>query len=101
MKLLPCGHRVLVRLEEVEEESKGGIILAREITQRDKYATTKAHVVHIGSNAFKDFGDGHAWCKVGDLVMIAKYAGENQEDIEPGQVFRIINDEDIIAVWSE
>lgn len=104
LKITPVGHRVLVKLSPVEEEEKseGGIIIAsgapRDARRR---ATQEATVVKLGANAFKDFSDGEPWCSVGDLVLIAKYSGEDREDKETGDIFRIINDEDIFAIVEE
>lgn len=104
----PAGHRVLVRLkleEEVKEVvSKGGIITEikdNKIIEREKYATQEAHVVTLGMTAFKAFDDGEAWCKTGDLVLICKYSGDDRKDPDTGDIYRIINDEDIMAVHRE
>lgn len=105
MKWIPAGHRVLVKLKEIEKveekKSKGGIVL--EIVdssqhRREQFATTDAYVMALGQNAYKGFDDGKPWCKVGDLVKIAKYAGENIEDEDTGIIYRVINDEDVFVV---
>lgn len=105
---LPVAHRILVQLERVddgEQRSAGGIITRRSLTdselQRDMAAQEEGTVVAIGPTAFKDFGGGEAWCKEGDKVFIVRYSGTNFVDKETGDMFRIINDEDIYAIIQE
>lgn len=105
-ELRPCGHRVLVKLVKTEDEkikySEGGLIIEiknNKTLEAEKYATQEAYVVDIGHSAFKIFGDGTPWCKKGDLVLIAKYSGEDRADIEEDEIYRIINDENIFAVF--
>jgi len=93
----PCGHRVVVKLKKIEEVSKTGIILSQgNNLKREKYGVEEAIVVKLGRTAFKAFDDGEAWCEVGDLVAITKYSGKDYEDGE--EIYRIINDDDIMAV---
>ena len=51
----------------------------------------------VGDTAWKDFG-GRAWACVGDKVVIAKYGGFVIEDPETKERYRLLNDEDIVAV---
>ncbi len=103
--LIPAGHRVLVKLKKVEQEEKtaSGLIISAnygEMHDRQQYATQEAYVVALGMNAFIGYDEGKPWCKVGDLVMIAKYAGEDRKDIEEDEIYRVINDGDIVAVFN-
>lgn len=95
----PSGHRVLIKPETVEEKTQGGIILAATTQQRDQQATMRGTVVKVGVNAWKAFDDGAPWAKEGDYVVFRKYAGEVIKDDETE--FRVINDEDILAVVRE
>jgi co-chaperonin GroES (HSP10) len=101
----PCGHRVIVKLVDPEKEKieKVGSIIVKindnKTLEAEKHAMQEAYVVAMGHNAFKIFGDGEPWCKVGDLVLIAKYSGEDRVDEEEQTVYRIINDEDIFVVF--
>lgn len=102
INLVPCGHRVLVSLKELEEKSEGGIIVNYGHTgAREQRSMREATVVAIGNNAFKAFDDGHDWCSVGDKVMVVRYSGEDFTDEETGTIYRIINDEDILALVKE
>lgn len=101
--LRPAGHRLLVRVEKPKdnvEMSSGGIITKLNNTdERHTLGGQEATVITVGSNAFKAFDGGEAWCKQGDRVLIAKYAGEDRRDIEENQICRIINDDDILGVF--
>lgn len=65
MKVKPLGDRVLVKLEEVEEKTAGGIFIPQ--TAQEK--TQTGVVVEVGDD--KDV----ITVKKGDKVMYDKYAG--------------------------
>ena len=67
MKVKPIGDRVLVRMEEVEEKTAGGIFIPQ--TAQEK---TQAGVVE----AVGDDKDAIT-VKKGDKVLYDKYAGTN------------------------
>ena len=72
MKIRPLNDRVLVRREEEEEISSGGILLTG--TAREK--SNKGTVVAVGPGRTTD--DGKVIpvnVKVGDRVVFASYAG--------------------------
>lgn len=96
----PAGHRILVLPEEVDEKL-GSFYLPQEVRARMGDEQIFGTVVAIGKNAFKAFDDGHAWCEIGDRVAFAKYGGFIIR--EPGEktLYRILNDEDIVAVLRE
>ncbi len=98
--LKPCGDRVLVRLKPFNDVSEGGIILAVQTKDAERYAMQEAYVVELGYDAFKGLGSGEPWCKVGDLVLIAKYSGEDRGDIEDGEIYRLISDENVYGVFT-
>jgi co-chaperonin GroES (HSP10) len=106
MALIPCGHRILIKhdiLEEVDETFKSakaaGIHLPKEFKEirLEQNAVDKGTVVGIGPTAWKDFGDT-PWCNVGDYIAFAKHAGKYIEDPETKEEFVLLNDEDICAV---
>ena len=96
--LEPAGHRVLVRIEEADEVTKGGIIIAKTIADRETEANIFGTVVAVGKNAWKAFDSGEPWAAVGDRVAIAKYGGFIIEDPDTKEKFRLLNDEDVTAV---
>lgn len=95
----PAGHRVLILPDVVEEKTAGGIIIAATTQQREQQATMRGTVIKLGINAWKAFDDGTAWADKGDKVIFRKYAGEIVKDGDTE--YRVINDEDVIAVIRE
>ena len=97
----PTGWRIIVKPESVIKKV-GNIELAVD-EKAERRAITIGTVVEIGPSAWKAYkgydvtGD---WCKVGDRVLFAKYAGASLDDgSEDGLV--LVNDEDIEAVITE
>ena len=95
----PCGHRVLVLPEQVEEVSAGGIIM-HTATQGDREALAQMYgiVIEVGSSCYADQPD--AWCKEGDRVSFAKYSGLIYEGIDKKK-YRVISDLDVVAIVEE
>ncbi len=104
-----CGHRVLVKLEKIEDVDpvyasavRAGIAIAETDDHRRREAgLDRGTVIDIGPTAWQDF-NSDPWCKVGDFVAFAKYAGkviEHPED--PEQRYIVLNDEDIVAILKE
>lgn len=112
-KVKPLGHRVLVKLqkieEQLEEKSESGIVLAirtKSEVLREQDAHVRAFVVDIGktANKYLDSHDGSGECeyKVGDMVLIGMYAGNIIPDVfDKNEVYRIIKDVDIHALIEE
>jgi len=96
----PAGHRVLVFPEEVKEKTDSGIIIPVTTRDREQAAVTRGTVIAIGPTAWKAFDDGNPWCQVGDIVAFARYGGYEVEDPTDGEKYRVLNDEDIVAVIS-
>lgn len=106
MALIPCGHRVLIRhdkLEDVDDTFRAakaaGIEIPKEFKEirLEQNAVDKGMVVSVGPTAWKDFG-GTAWCEVGDYIAFAKHAGKYIEDPETKEEFVLLNDEDVVCV---
>lgn len=92
----PTGHMVLVLPFEVEATTKSGIVLATATqTQRESMAQTEAIVIALGNTAYSD--QPAPWCKVGDKVVFARYAGTGCQG-KDGQAYRLINDLDVKAL---
>ena len=98
-KVIPAGHRVLVKPDSVEEKSQGGIIIQHANKDRVEEAQVTGTIVAIGPQAWKDFSDGTPWAKVGDRVLFAKFGGFSVSIV--GEKHRIMNDEDITAIIEE
>ena len=93
----PVGYRILVLPFTPKEKTKGGIIIAQEALDKARIATNCGYVVKIGPMAYGDkekFPTG-PWCKKGDWVIFARYAG-SRLPIEGGEV-RLLNDDEVLG----
>ena len=92
----PSGWRILVLPFEASKKSKGGIIYSDSAVERASIASTCGNVLALGSQAYdkEKFPEG-PWCKEGDWVLFARYAGSRIK-IEGGEV-RLLNDDEILA----
>ena len=93
----PVGYRILVLPFTPKEKTKGGIIIAQESLDKARIATNCGYVVKMGPMAYGDkekFPTG-AWCKQGDWVIFARYAG-SRLPIEGGEV-RLLNDDEVLG----
>ena len=93
----PSGWRLLVLPFTPKEKTKGGIIIAQESLEKLRIATNCGYVLKVGPLAYYDkekFPTG-AWCKKGDWVIFARYAG-SRLPIEGGEV-RLLNDDEVLG----
>lgn len=95
----PVGHRVLIKPDEAESKSKGGILIPTD--DRHQAAVDTGVVLAIGDTAYQDptLG-GKPWVAIGDWVTYARHSGKRIKDPEkPDDIDCVIlNDEDIIAI---
>ena len=93
---VPTGWRILVLPFKGKKKTKGGILYSDEQIDRQQLATVCGNVLAVCPQAYtgEKFPDG-PWCKVGDWVIFARYAGSRFK-IEGGEV-RLLNDDEIIA----
>ena len=71
MKLTPLADRVILKMVEVEETTKGGIIL----TASAKEKPSIAEVISVGPGGMVDGHDVVMTVKPGDKVITSKYSG--------------------------
>ena len=93
----PTGWRILVLPFKINEKTKGGIIMGQDTIEKQQVASQCGNVLAMGPDCYGDkdrFNKG-PWCKVGDWVMFARYAGSRIK-IEGGEV-RLLNDDEILA----
>ena len=92
MKLTPLADRVILKMVEPEESTKGGIIL----TGAAKEKPTIAEVISVGPGGMVDGKDIVMTVKVGDKVITDKYAGSKVklEDVE----YVVVRQQDILAI---
>jgi|TARA_R110002012_G_scaffold9225_2_gene42530 co-chaperonin GroES (HSP10) len=92
----PSGYRILVLPFTPKSKSAGGIIFSQESLDKARIATTCGYVLKMGDLAYKDKEKfGQPWCKLGDWVIFARYAG-SRLPIEGGEV-RILNDDEVLG----
>ena len=93
----PTGWRILVLPFKMNEKTKGGIIMNESTLERQQIASQCGNVLAMGSECYKDkerYPTG-PWCKIGDWVIFARYAG-SRINIEGGEV-RLLNEDEILA----
>ena len=92
-KFQPLGNRVLVRRIEETESLKGGIILPDSAKKKQE----QVEVLALGSGAKDKDGNVIPFpVKVGDIVLMDKYSG--QEVTIDGEEYVIARADDIIAI---
>ena len=92
MKLIPLADRVVLKMVEVEETTKGGIIL----TASAKEKPSIAEVISVGPGGNVDGKDVVMTVKVGDKVITSQYAGSKVtlENVE----YIVVRQSDILAI---
>ena len=93
MAVKPLGDRVLVKLIEAEEKTKGGIYLP----DTAKEEKSEGEVIAVGKGKVKDDGTVIPLeVKVGDKVLFGKYSGD--EIKIDGEKHKILRESEILAV---
>ena len=91
MSIKPLGDRVVIKMLESEETTKGGIILAGTAKEKPQIA----EVVAVGPGAVEDGKVIPMEVAVGDKVLTSKYAGTEVK--VAGNEYIIISQKDILA----
>lgn len=100
LPVIPCGYRMLIRQQEKENMTAGGIILGTDTEgQRQQKGQSFGEVIAMGAECYNKDGQ-KPWCEVGDVVRYRAYSGEIfQEEGEENNVWwHLMNDEDILGV---
>ncbi|HOI25042.1 MAG TPA: co-chaperone GroES [Caldisericia bacterium] len=93
MNIRPLGDRVVVKLIEAEQTTKGGIILPDTAKEKPQ----KAKVLAVGTGRILDNGTRVPLdVREGDLIVFSKYGG-TEIKIE-GEDYLIVNERDILGV---
>jgi len=93
----PTGWRILVLPFKMKDKTEGGLYLGQETVERQQVASQCGNVLAMGSECYQDkkrYPSG-PWCKVGDWVVFARYAGSRIE-IEGVEV-RLLNEDEVLA----
>ena len=92
MKIRPLADRVVIKNIEAEETTKSGIILTGSAEEKPQVC----EVLAVGPGGVVDGKDVEMTVKVGDKVLIAKYAGTEVK--VDGEECVIVRQGDILAV---
>ena len=92
MKLTPLADRVILKMVEVEETTKGGIIL----TASAKEKPSVAEVISVGPGGMVDGNEVEMIVKAGEKVLVGKYSGTKVKIDE--EEYTIVRQSDILAV---
>ena len=92
MNLKPLFDRVVIKDAEMEETTKGGLILTSSAKEKPQYA----YIVSVGPGGVVDGKDVTMQEKEGQKVVYSKYAGT--EIKLDGEEYKIIRQNDILAV---
>ena len=92
MTLKPLSDRVVVKMLEAEETTKGGIILAASAQEKPQVA----QIVAVGPGGMVDGKEVEMTVKVGQKVITSKYSGTEVKC--DGEEYTIISEKDVLAV---
>ncbi len=92
MTVKPLSDRVLIKMEEAEETTKSGIILAGSAKEKPQIAK----VISVGPGGLVDGKEVTMNVKAGDRVISSKYAG-TEVKID-GEEYTIVRQSDILAI---
>ncbi|MDD3866496.1 MAG: co-chaperone GroES [Eubacteriales bacterium] len=92
MTIKPLGDRVVIKMIEVEETTKSGIVLPGTAKEKPQVA----EIVAAGPGGVVDGKEVTMEVKVGDRVLISKYAGT--EIKMDNTEYTILRQSDILAI---
>ena len=92
MTIKPLADRVVIKMVEVEETTKSGIILTGSAKEKPQVA----EVIAVGPGGLVDGMEVTMYLKAGDRVLISKYAGTEVK--VDGQEYTILRQSDILAI---
>lgn len=92
MKIKPLCDRVVIKMLETEETTKSGIVLPGTAKEKPQVA----EIVAVGPGGVVDGKEIVMEVKVGDRVLISKYAGTEVK--LDGEEYTILRQGDILAI---
>ena len=93
MKIQPLADRIMVKVLEAKEVTKGGIVLPDTAQEKPQ----EAEVVAVGKGKVSDEGKViPPEVKAGDKILFGKYSGT--EINLDGKDYLILKEEDILAI---
>lgn len=95
MKVKPLGDRVVIKMVDTEEKTKGGLFITANAAEKPEVA----EVLAVGPGGIVDGKKVEMQLKVGDHVIMGKYAGTHVK-IDDEELI-ILSQNDVIAVVEE
>jgi len=92
MTIKPLQDRVVIKMLEAEETTKGGIILTSAAQEKPQIA----EVIAVGPGGVVDGNKVEMELKVGDKVLISQYAGTKVK--LDGEEYTILSQNDVLAI---
>ena len=92
MTIKPLGDRVVIKMIEMEETTKSGIVLPGSAKEK----TQVAEIVAVGPGGIVDGKEVVMQVKAGDKVLISKYAGTEVK--MDNDEYTILKQGDILAI---
>ena len=91
MTIKPLSDRVLIKMQEAEETTKSGIVLASAAQEKPQIAV----VLAVGPGGMVDGKQVDMIVKAGDKVITSKYSGTEVK--VDGEEYTIVRQSDILA----
>ncbi len=92
MTIKPLFDKVVTKLTDAEDTTKSGIILASAAKEKPQIA----EVVAVGPGGVVDGNEVVMTLKVGDKVLVSKYAGTEVK--LDGEEYCIVRQSDVLAI---
>ena len=92
MTIKPLADRVVIKMEEAQETTKSGIVLAGTAKEKPQIAS----VIAVGPGGMVDGKEVQMYVKVGDKVITSKYSGTEVKFDD--QEYTILRQSDILAI---
>jgi len=92
MKIQPLADRIVVKVLEAEEVTRGGIVLPDTAKEKPQ----QAEVIEVGKGKISDGKLIPPEVKKGDKILFGKYTGT--EITIDGKEYLILKEEDILAI---
>jgi len=92
------GYRILVKPDEIEKVSKGGIVYAYTDERVERAALQTGRVAGVGNTAWQGEAFAAPWCKEGDRILFSKHSGRFVVDPTDDAEYLIMNDTDVLCV---
>lgn len=92
MTIKPLADRVVIAMEETEDTTKSGIILAGSAKEKPQVAK----IISVGPGGIVDGNEIKMYLKAGDKVLVSKYAGTEVK--LDGIEYTIVKQSDVLAI---